>query len=276
MRYDLVDLRLFLLIAEAGSITQGAERAGLALASASARIKGMEEGLGTPLLLRQRRGITLTPAGQTLLRHARAVSNQVEAMIGALGAHATGLRAHARLLSNTAGMGEVLEDVLPAFLIAHPQVDIDLEELPSPAILEALASGAADLGIASVGADVGSLEQRPFRVDRLVLIAPPRWEGLPGVRSAGLEEVAGERFVGLGVGAPLQELVTRRAARLGYRLDFRIRVPTLESVCHLVAGGVGLGIVPEGAALWPGAEAASAAAARRLGAAPVEPVRAVF
>ena len=46
MRFDLVDLRLFLFVAESGSITLGAERAGLALASASARIKGMEESLG--------------------------------------------------------------------------------------------------------------------------------------------------------------------------------------------------------------------------------------
>ncbi|MBZ9995735.1 LysR family transcriptional regulator, partial [Mesorhizobium sp. BH1-1-4] len=50
MRFDLTDLRLFLLVAERGSITHGAELAGLALASASARIKGMEESLGAPLL----------------------------------------------------------------------------------------------------------------------------------------------------------------------------------------------------------------------------------
>jgi DNA-binding transcriptional LysR family regulator len=48
MRFDVVDLRLFLHVAEAGSITHGAERASLALASASARIRGMEEALGTP------------------------------------------------------------------------------------------------------------------------------------------------------------------------------------------------------------------------------------
>ncbi|RVA24107.1 LysR family transcriptional regulator, partial [Mesorhizobium sp. M7A.F.Ca.US.001.01.1.1] len=90
MRFDLVDLRLFLLVAERGSITHGAELAGLALASASARIKGMEERLGAPLLERRRRGVVPTAAGQALLHHARAVQNQIEAMAGDLAAYATG------------------------------------------------------------------------------------------------------------------------------------------------------------------------------------------
>jgi len=55
MHVDLVDLRLFVAVAEARSITHGAERSALALASASARIKGMEAALGVALLERQRR-----------------------------------------------------------------------------------------------------------------------------------------------------------------------------------------------------------------------------
>ncbi|MEH2511467.1 DNA-binding transcriptional LysR family regulator [Nitrobacteraceae bacterium AZCC 1564] len=63
MRFDLTDLRLFLHIVEAESITQGAERAGLALPSASARIRGMEETNRIPLLDRNSRGVRPTPAG---------------------------------------------------------------------------------------------------------------------------------------------------------------------------------------------------------------------
>ena len=56
MRFDLTDLKLFRDIAETGSITHGAERSGLALAAASARIRNMETSLGAPLLERSRRG----------------------------------------------------------------------------------------------------------------------------------------------------------------------------------------------------------------------------
>jgi len=60
MRFDLVDLQLFIAVADARSITQGASRAHLALASASERIKGLEAAFGIALLKRGRRGVELT------------------------------------------------------------------------------------------------------------------------------------------------------------------------------------------------------------------------
>ncbi|MEI9421254.1 LysR substrate-binding domain-containing protein [Mesorhizobium sp. Cs1299R1N1] len=247
MRFDLTDLRLFLLVAERGSITRGAELAGLALASASARIKGMEESLGAPLLERRRRGVVPTAAGQALLHHARAVQNQIEAMAGDLGAYATGLRARVRLMANTAATSELLRDILPAFLAAHPGIDIDLDERPSNEIAEAVANGAADLGIAASWAGLSHLEQKPFFVDRLVVIIARTQPGLEGHHAA-LADILGEPFVGLSAGHPLQEHIARQAARLGGHLHFRIRVPGLDDVCRLVSQGAGIAIVPESAA----------------------------
>ncbi|ESY79193.1 LysR substrate-binding domain-containing protein [Mesorhizobium australicum] len=247
MRFDLTDLRLFLLVAERGSITHGAELAGLALASASARIKGMEESLGAPLLERRRRGVVPTAAGQALLHHARAVQNQIEAMAGDLGAYATGLRARVRLMANTAATSELLRGTLPAFLAAHPGIDIDLDERPSHEIAEAVANGAADLGIAATWAGLSHLEQKPFFVDRLVVIAARTQPGLEG-NTVSLADILGEAFVGLSAGHPLQEHISRQAARLGGHLHFRIRVPGLDNVCRLVSQGAGIAIVPESAA----------------------------
>src|SRR5271154_7587050 len=78
MRFDLADLSLFRHVVEAGSITHGAERAHLALAAASTRIRNMEDVLGVPLLTRGRQGGTPTQAGRTLLQHARAILRQSE------------------------------------------------------------------------------------------------------------------------------------------------------------------------------------------------------
>jgi DNA-binding transcriptional LysR family regulator len=80
MHFDLTDLRLFLHVVEAGSITGGAARSGLALASASARVRGMEEQAGVILLERGRRGVEPTAAGRTLVHHARRVDQQMERM----------------------------------------------------------------------------------------------------------------------------------------------------------------------------------------------------
>ena len=244
MRFDLVDLRLFLHIAEAQSITHGAERSNLALASASARIRGMEVALGTPLLARDRRGVKLTAAGQCLIEHARLVVQQVERMRGDLGSFARGLSGSVRLLSNTAALSEHLPRVLAAFLAANPTICLDIEERESADIGSALASGAADVGIASTAALPDSIEQFPFREDVLVLVIP-RGDILARRRLLGLADVVDRPFIGLPRESALQRHVVGHATRLGATLNIRARVTSFDAVCGMVEVGAGVGIVPE-------------------------------
>src|SRR4051812_50204197 len=100
MHFDLTDLGLFRHVVEAGSITHGAERAHLALAAASTRIRNMEQGLGAALLTRSRQGITPTPAGRTLLQHARTILQQTERLREELSAYAGGHAAPGRGLAH--------------------------------------------------------------------------------------------------------------------------------------------------------------------------------
>src|ERR1700684_2135174 len=107
MRFDMVDLQLFVAVADSGSITHGAARAHLALASASARIKGLEADLGVTLVRRRRRGIELTAAGESLRDHARAIMHQVAMMKGDIASFASGVRASVHLLANTSGLSSI-------------------------------------------------------------------------------------------------------------------------------------------------------------------------
>src|SRR5580692_7213585 len=128
MRFDLVDLKLFCDVVEAGTITRGAERSALALAAASTRLKAMEDVVGAPLLTRSRAGVTLTPAGKTLLDHARLILKQSARMREDLGVYAGGSAGHVRVLANTNASTEFLPEALSAFLASHPRVTVDLEE----------------------------------------------------------------------------------------------------------------------------------------------------
>jgi DNA-binding transcriptional LysR family regulator len=244
LRFDLVDLRLFLHVAEARSITHGAERSNLALASASARIRGMETTLGVPLLARDRRGVNLTAAGQCLLAHARLVVQQVERMRGELGSFARGLSGSVRLLSNTAALNEHLPKVLAAFLAANPTISLDIEERESADIASALASGMADVGIASIAALPDNIEQFPFRDDRLVLVVP-RQDAIARKRVLALVDVVDRAFIGLPRESALQRHVIGHATRLGAALNIRARVTSFDAVCRMVETGAGVGIVPE-------------------------------
>jgi DNA-binding transcriptional LysR family regulator len=247
MHFDLTDLRLFLHVAEAGSITAGAARSGLALASASARVRGMEEQAGVPLLDRGRRGVQPTSAGRALLHHARLVTGQVERMRGELGEYARGLKGHVRLLANTAATSEFLPEVLAAYLAANPNVDVELDERPSPEVARAVAEEVAEIGIAADHADLSGLEVYPFRTDRLVLVVPPG-HALAGRGQVAFAEALGSEFVGLSGDSALGGHLAGHAVRAGGRMRMRVRVRGLDAACRMVALGAGVAVVPEAAA----------------------------
>lgn len=247
MRFDLVDLQLFTAVADQRSITRGAERSHLALASASARIKGLEGAFGVALLKRGRRGVELTAAGESLLDHARVVIHQVEAMQGDLAAYASGVRASVLLLANTSGLSEHLPRALATFLRGHPDINVDVEERESADIATAIASGAADLGFAAEHALPDSIERFLFSEDRLTLVAARRSE-FGSRRQIDFQEVTDRDFVGLTASTALQVHIARHAAKLGARLRVRARLRDFDAICQMVAADVGLAVVPEIAA----------------------------
>lgn len=248
MRFDLTDLRLFLHVVEAGSITAGAERMHLAVAAASTRIRNMEIELGTPLLNRERQGVTTTPAGRTLVHHARLILQQAERMRGELGEYADGLKGHVRLLSNTNALTEFLPEPLSNFLTSHPQVNIDLEERLSDEIVAAIADGKADLGIVAGTEDVTGLEVFPFRTDRFMLVAAPG-HPLAGSGRMPFADALDYDFVGLDQASSLQRFLSDKAERIGRRLKLRVQLRSFDAVCRLVECHVGIGVVPETTAL---------------------------
>jgi len=249
MRFDLADLSLFRDVVEAGSITRGAERAHLALAAASTRIRNMEEAIGAALLLRGRQGVAPTQAGRTLLQHARTMLLQAERLREDLSAYAGRLGGQIRMLSNTNALTEFLPEALSSFLSAHPNVSVDLEERLSDEIVGLIAEGVADLGIVAGTVDVGSLETYPFRRDRFVLVVA-RDHPLAKRARIGFAQVLDRDFVGLDRASALQRFLADKAARIGRPLRLRVQLRSFDAVCRLVESNVGVGIVPETTARW--------------------------
>ncbi|MGN8119404.1 LysR family transcriptional regulator [Labrys sp. 22185] len=245
MRFDLTDLRLFDAVVRAGSISGGAERMHMALASASARVSGMEAALGIALFNRSRRGVEPTAAGLALLHHARAITAQVEQMRGELLSFSSGLKGEIRMLSNTAGLVELVPAALRVFLASHPGVDIDIEERTSAEIVEAIGAGMAEFGVIAATADLAELETRTLGVDRLVAVTA-RSSALAARPEIGFSELIGEPFVGLAGGA-LTDHLARQAARLGRRIAYRVRLRSFDAVARLVEAGIGVGVLPQAA-----------------------------
>lgn len=246
MHFDLTDLRLFLNTLETGNITAGAARSHLSLASASARIRGLEGSLNLALLERGRRGVTPTPAGKALAQHARLILQQVERMQFDLADYSKGFKGRVRLLCNSSTLSEHLPELLADFLVNHPDTDIDVEEQPSLRILHAIRNGTADIGIISDAVDTSDLQTRPFRADPLALVMPLD-HPLHTEKNMRFSQTLDYEFVGLSVNSALGIYLEEQALHVGKRLRIRVRAEGFDAAIRMVSHGAGLSIVPQAA-----------------------------
>ncbi|ART62688.1 LysR family transcriptional regulator [Kushneria marisflavi] len=246
MSPDLTDLRLFVHIAEAPSLTRGARRAHISTAAASARIQQLEARLGQQLFYRSNRGMELTLAGQRLLIHARRVLHQMDYLIEDM-SESQAPEGHLRILANTTAVTELMPAVLSTFLAERPRLTIDLRERLNHDIVRGVTQGSADMGIVAGPLAAGPLERYHFSTDRLVLITSPG-HVLAERQNITLGDMVDHYHVGLHDSSSLMQFLTHRFQDIGATLKLRVQVSSFEAICRLVAAGVGIGIIPESAA----------------------------
>lgn len=243
MRYELTDLRLFQAIAEAQSLSSGASTVHITPSAASYRLKNLEHAMGTALFVRTARGMELTPAGKTLLTHVRDLLLGVERMHGEVGRFSAGLKGHIRLLANSSSLNGFVIPSVSRFLNTHPDVNIDLEERSSQAIVAAITAQEADIGILAgefAAADVRSVR---YAVDELMLTV------------ATDHQLAREPEIRFGAALDFDFVCMNRtssnflflrdmAQRAGKSPNVRLHAPSFEAVLTLVEAGVGVALVP--------------------------------
>jgi DNA-binding transcriptional LysR family regulator len=242
---DLTTLRLFVSVCETGNIARAGEKASIVGSAISKRLAQLEEQLGTPLLARGRHGVVPTPAGQTLLEHARSMLDGAARIERDMQAYIAGGRGQVRILASVSAMTESLADDVAAFLHqpAHRNIQVDLEERVSPEIVRGVREGHAALGVCWDAADVGPLQTRPYRSDTLCVALPPghRLAGRPRLR---LAELLAEEHVSLPVNSAVQVMLQRRAAELGGSVRHRVVVTNFEAALRVVRAGLAISIVP--------------------------------
>ncbi|MDB5870561.1 MAG: transcriptional regulator, LysR family [Ramlibacter sp.] len=244
-RIDLTSLQLFVAVCELGSIGKAAEREFIAASAVSKRLSDLEATLDTPLLYRHTRGVDLTPAGESLLHHARSVLFSLEKMQGELSEYADGVRGHVRVHASISAVIQFLPEDLGRFIRDHPEVKIDLEEHLSTEVVRAVQEGAADLGICNTGilTPGHELQIRPYRQDRLVLIVPRR-HPLARRKSVAFGETLGYDHVGLHSNSSIYLAMRDAAAAVGRTIKLRIHVTGLDAMCRMIHNGLGVGLMP--------------------------------
>ncbi len=242
---DLNTLLLFLRAVDSGSLSKAAQRSHIALSAASRRIGMLEDQLGLRLLTRTATGVEPTPAGLAAADHARQLLRGVDQLRSDVADYGRGTRGHVRLQANTSVMSQELPDLVASFLSAHADIKLDIREQRSGGIAQALRDGTADVGVVVAGVPLDGLEVRPYRLDRLVAIVP-RQHVLKG-RSARFATLLDHDLVGLDDSAAITQLMANAAGSCDKPLRLRVQAQSFEAVCRMVAAGLGIGVLPEGA-----------------------------
>lgn len=253
-RLDLTSLRLALACARTGSLTAAALELHLAPAAASRRLKELEAALGSPLFERHARGLRVSSAGEVMVRHGLALLQHLER----LGHEVTDLREghtrHVRLCTSTAALNQFLPPLLVQFAARHPDIRVDLEEQVTTAVVASLREGRCDLGIFVEGQAVDDLSPQVFAHDELVLVMPQGHALARYRKPVAFDAVLDQDLIGMNSGAALLQSLQSAAERRGLPLRLRMQVRSFDAVCHLVAAGLGISVLPR-AAVEPLAQA---------------------
>lgn len=247
-RFDLVSIRLAVACAQTGSLTAAARESHLALAAASRRIRELESALGEPLFERHAKGVSPTPAGRVFVKHGLALLQTMEQLGGELDDLRQGVARHLRLCASTASINQFLPPLLARYGELHPQVQVDLDEQVSEMVATTLREGRADVGVFVEGPDATGLRTRLFRQDELVLVLPAGHRLAPRGRAKAAPlaflDTLDEQWISLTAGAAMLQKQQQTAMAAGRVFKLRMQVRSFDAVCHMVASGLGIAILP--------------------------------
>lgn len=244
-RLDPTTLRLFVAMCEDGTLTQAARRAAIAPSAVSKRLVELEQSLGVQLMTRQARGMVMTPAGETLLHHARRMLHDVEQIVAELAEHAKGVRGIVRMFANLSAIVQFLPEDLRAFLARQEAIKISLEERPSGGVVAGVEAGLAELGICSASIPARDLTSVLYRRDSLVVVM--RHDHPLADRPAlAFRDTLDHDFVGLHAESSIYASVRGEAQSIGRPLRLRVHVPGFDAVLRMAQADMGLGVVPLG------------------------------
>ncbi len=242
---DLKTLQLLVAVCDHRNIARAAEQEHIEPSAISKRIAQLEAVLGTPLLIRERRGVSPTAAGLSVLEHARAVLftiGRIENDVASLG---LGVKGHVRMLASASAIAESLLDDVASFMRDpdNCNIQVDIEERFSRDLVPQLREGAASIGVCWANVDLKGLEHRPYRSDRLALAVHPD-HPLARRRSLRFEQTLDHEHVGLPPSTAVHAMLQRAAARSGRTLTYRVIVSNFDAAFRVVAANLDISIIP--------------------------------
>ncbi len=247
INFDFTDLNTFLVVADLGSFQRAAESLHVSQSAVTRRVQKLEKSLGVRLFERTTRSLKLTLAARLFLDRAKAIMENAEAAIIAVGDDAIQFEYHRNTIITIATIQTATHDILPqmikAFRDAGYTSRIRIMDLFANDVVDAVSSGEADFGISFMGAQEPGLEFQYFQDDHFVVAINPdnplsdlaeiRWSDLHDQAVAIPWKGTGNRM-----------LIDNALSHSDAPLEWAYQVRHSATLLGLAESGVGVSILP--------------------------------
>ena len=241
MNVTFRQLRLFLALAETGSVSAAAKVMHVTQPTASMQLKEMSSSVGLALYEVIGKKIYLTDVGKELAVTARAVAQTWDAFEQNVDA-AKGLSRGKLRVAVVSTAKYFMPHLIGSFCTKHPAIDVSLEILNRDGVVHRLRENLDDLYIMSMPPKDMDLGDEAFMPNPIVLIAPNA-DPLAKRTQISLHELTQRRFIVREKGSGTRMAADQFFRKMRFRPDVRLELGSNEAVKESVAGGLGLGVV---------------------------------
>lgn len=248
MDLSLHQLRLLREVAERGTISAAAEAAGYTPSAVSQQLSGLERSAGTTVLEKVGRNVRLTDAGRELVRHAETLLAQLEEAQVALEKLSTEVRGIIEVSVFESAAATLLPPALTRAADLYPDLEVRTRQMDPDSAFTALSRGEIDLAFVlsyphAPGPQPADIERRHICTDWFRLVVP---ENLPvGRAPVPLSSLAAHAWVASPPELSCGRCVSQACRDAGFEPDIRHRLDDYPTTLKLIAGGAGIGLVPD-------------------------------
>jgi DNA-binding transcriptional LysR family regulator len=240
---EIHQLRYFIAVAEYKHFTKAAEALHIAQPSVSQQIQKLEAELGSPLLHRMKRGVTLTEAGQTFLPWARRIVGDLATARAEVAELASLQRGSLAIGATPSLATRFLPAVVATFNQTYPGINFRLREAGSQPLVASLLAGEIDLALLILPVRNPSIETE-LLFEEPVHVGVPRTHHLAERSSVSISELRGERFVLFREDYDLREMTLNACHEAGFEPRAVLDGGEMDSVLHFVHAGLGIALLP--------------------------------
>jgi len=246
MALELSELHSFLVLTQHLHFGQAAEAMRVSQPALTKQIQRLEAKVGGPLLIREYRRVTLTPAGEILRDRARSLLREAEIAEHMARLAVSGKAGLLRIGFGITSLAAGLPDILTRFRLRFPEVHVSMRDMSTPDQIEALEDGNIDVGFIRLPVEHAEIVTVPVLEEMLVAAVPGGMSYRGGL--SGLQK---EPFVVISrsVSASLFDHLVRTCRAAGFSPSIVQEVNELFTLLNLVRAGVGVSLVPRSVSL---------------------------